>query len=240
MQRTMKHFAHAALFIALLATTPAIAADDQNTLATLDISAEVNVKAAPDIATVSAGVVTTALTAEAAMKENAVKMTAVFSALKKAGIGDKDIQTAGININPQYNYPPNEAPQVTNYQATNTVNVILRNMQNIGNILDALVGQGANQINGPTFGIEDADALLDKARTEAVKKARHRADIYAAAADVKIQRIVNISEQSQFNAPQPYPAMRAMAMDKAVASTPTAPGEVSLSVTVNIKYQIGQ
>lgn len=239
MQRTMKHFAHAALFIALLATTPAMA-DDQPTLATLDISAEVNVKAAPDIATVSAGVVTTALTAEAAMKENAVKMTAVFSALKKAGIADKDIQTAGINISPQYNYPPNAAPQVTNYQATNTVNVTLRNMQSIGNILDALVSQGANQINGPTFGIEDADALLDKARAEAVKKARHRADIYATAAEVKIQRIVNISEQSQFNAPQPYPMMRAMAMDKSAESTPTAPGEVSLSVTVNVKYQIGQ
>ena len=235
----MKHIAKAALFIALLATTPAMAQDNQ-TLATLDISAEVSVKAAPDIATVSAGVVTTALTAEAALKENAVKMTAVFAALKKAGIADKDIQTAGININPQYNYPANEAPQVTNYQATNTVNVTLRNMQSIGNILDALVGQGANQINGPTFGIEDTDVLLDNARAEAVKKARRRADIYATAADVKIQRIVNISEQSQFNAPQPYPAMRAMAMEKSAGATPAAPGEVSLSVTVNVKYQIGQ
>lgn len=226
-------------FVALgmVAYAPAALADDHD-LSTLEIAAQVNIKQAPDIATVTAGVVTDAPTADAAMKDNATRMNAVFAALKKAGIADKDIQSAGININPQYNYVQNEPPKVTGYQASNTVTVHLRNMENIGPVLDALVAQGVNQMNGPTFSVEDSDAALDAARTEAVKKARKRADLYAAAAGLQVKRILSITEQANMGIQPPMPMMKAMSMEASNQATPVAPGEVELSVVVNVKYEI--
>lgn len=232
----MKKLLSTLLLLALLVPQPVLADDDDMT--TLEVSAQSDVKAAPDMATVSAGVMTTADTADAAMKANATSMTAVFNALKKAGVPEKDIQSAGININPQYHYGQNESPRVTGYQASNTVSVVLRNLDNIGPVLDALVAQGANQLNGPVFGIEDSDPLLDKARAAAVKKARARADIYAAAAGLKVKRIISISENAGYVVQPPMPMMKAMAMDHAQASTPVAPGEVGLSATINVKFEL--
>lgn len=225
------------LAVGMVAYAPAALADDHD-LSTLEIAAQVNIKQAPDIATVTAGVVTDAPTADAAMKDNATRMNAVFAALKKAGIADKDIQSAGININPQYNYVQNEPPKVTGYQASNTVTVHLRNMENIGPVLDALVAQGVNQMNGPTFSVEDSDAALDAARTEAVKKARKRADLYAAAAGLQVKRILSITEQANMGIQPPMPMMKAMSMEASNQATPVAPGEVELSVVVNVKYEI--
>lgn len=207
---------------------------------TLMVAAQADVRVTPDMATVNAGVVTQAVTAADAMKENSTKMQAVFAALKKAGIADKDMQSAGINISPQYKYAENMPPVVTGYQASNTVNVMLRDIANIGGVIDALVGQGVNQLNGPTFDVADKDAALDKARTQAVDKARARAQLYAQAAGVKITRLQNLSEQSMMTPPQPHPAMYKMDMAQGSASTPVAAGEVLLSVTVGMTYEISQ
>jgi len=232
-----------AIFAFLLACQPALAADaDIGNATTLDINAQVDVKAEPDIATVSAGVMTSAATADAAMKENGTRMNAVFKALKDAGIADKDIQTSGININAQYEYKQNETPRVTGYQASNNVSVIIRDLKNIGPVLDALVAQGANQMNGPTFTLENPDAVLDQARKDAVAKARKRAELYAAATGLKIIKIRNISESANNGNPVPYPmmAMRAKMADATAESTPVASGQVSLGVTVNVTYELGQ
>lgn len=208
--------------------------------ATLNITAQVDVKAAPDIAHISAGVVTVAKTAQEAMSENAKQMNAVFAAMKKAGIADKDQQTSGMNISPQYVYEQNKSPVITGYQAHNNVNVLVRDLKNIGPVMDALVAQGANQINGPSFSIEDSEDLLNEARKEAVQKAQKRAAIYAAAAGMKIARIQSIDENSHSQGPIPYqPMMRAMAMkDSAESSTPVASGEVTLSISTNIVYEL--
>lgn len=236
---SMKKLLSALLLLILLLPQPVLA-DDDSDMTTLEVSAQSDVKAAPDMATVSAGVMTSSATADAAMKANATSMTAVFAALKKAGIAEKDIQSAGISVNPQYHYGQNEAPRITGYQANNTVNVVLRDLGNIGPVLDALVEQGANQLNGPMFGIENTAPLLDKARAEAVKKARARAEIYAAAAGLKVKRIISIAENVGYAVPPPMPMMKAMAMDAAQASTPVAPGEVGLSATVNVKFELTQ
>ena len=208
--------------------------------ATIMVSAQADVRIAPDIATINAGVVTQADTADAAMNDNRAKMNAVFEALKKAGIADKDMQSAGITINPQYRYAENQPPVVTGYQASNTVNVTLRDMTAVGGVIDALVSQGVNQLNGPTFDVEDKDSALNEARTKAVGKARDRAKLYADAAGVKITRLKNLSEQSMMSPQTPYPMMRMAAMDSAGSSTPVAPGEVMLSVTISMTYEIGE
>lgn len=212
----------------------------------LDISAEAQVSAAPDIATISAGVTTQADTAAGAMKDNAQAMANVFAALKKLNIEDKDIQTSSIHLNPQYSYdntPRGEQrpPRITGYQAMNTVTVALHGalLGDIGPVLDALATAGANNLNGPNFSIENKDDLLDKARMQAVEKAQKRALLYATAAGLHVKRIVSISEQSSNHYVPPRPMMmKAMMAHDASAPTQVAPGEVDMSVTLGVKYEL--
>ena len=138
----------------------------------LEISAEGEVARTPDIATISAGVVTQSTTAAAAMAENADRMAATVSALRKAGVADRDIRTASINLSPQYRYGENMPPVITGYQASNQVSVKFRDVAKAGKVLDALVAAGANQINGPDLALDQPDAALDEARGKAVAAAR--------------------------------------------------------------------
>lgn len=237
----MKKNVFAAFLICLLLPIAASADESANIFnaTVLDISAQAQSKVVPDIATISAGVVTTAPSANKALQDNTKKMTGVFEALKAAGIAEKDIQTSGINVNPQYVYNNNEAPRITSYQVSDGITVVLRDIKNIGTVLDALISQGANQLSGPTFSVENQDAALDQARKEAMEKAQKRASLYAAAAGMKIKRIVSISEQGGYSNPRPYPMMQALSMaEGARAITPVAPGQVALEITVNVRYEL--
>ena len=151
----------------------------QGTLLSVSTTAEAS--RTPDIATLSTGVVTQAADANAAMRDNATQMDKVMAALRAAGIAPRDIQTSGINLNPQYRYAENQPPAIVGYQASNTVNVKVRELARLGKVLDALVAQGANQINGPRFGIDQPEAALEEARLAAVKKAQAQAQTYARA-----------------------------------------------------------
>ena len=207
----------------------------------LEITVQETVSAAPELAQVGAGVTITAPTAAEAMQQNAKQMMAVYDTLKKAGIADKDMQTSGINLSPQYNYNNSngDQPKLIGYQASNNVNVIVHDLGNLGKTLDALVSSGANQINGPTFDVKDREAHLDAARTTAVTNARKRADIYAKAAGLKVKRIVAISEQPVHSG-GPVPMMRAMAMDSVAAKTPVAAGSLDISLSALIRFELGE
>ena len=205
----------------------------------LTVAAEGRVERTPDVADLSAGVVTQARTASEALRLNAQRMTSVIAALKRAGIADRDIQTSGLNLNPQYLYRENQPPQLTGYQVMNNVSVRVRDIDNMGRTIDALVAEGANQINGPTFRLDKPDAALDEARVAALAKARARADLYAKAAGMSIRRIAAISEASAM-APPPYPmpVARMESMAAKDASTPIAPGEVEASITLNVTFEL--
>lgn len=229
----------AAAIAAAIAAMPASAQLAPNMAPTLTLSVEGKVAQAPDIADISGGVVTTAATAAAAMAENATRMTAVVAAVRKAGIADRDIQTSGLNLQPQYKYANNEAPVLTGYQATNTVSIRVRKLADTGKLVDALVAQGANQISGPSFGIDKADVALDAARSQAIATGRARADLYAKAAGVRIKRLVSVTEGGLVDAgPRPMTmTMRAAKMD-AAPPPPVEPGEVALSITVQMVYEL--
>jgi uncharacterized protein YggE len=203
----------------------------------LTVNAEGRVTRAPDIAEISGGVVTSAPTAAAAMRENAERMTAVVAAVKKAGIADRDIQTTGLSLQPQYRYDNNQPPVLTGYQATNTVSVRVRRIAETGKLLDTLVGVGANQISGPNFRVEAADAALDEARVDAVATARARAELYAKAAGKQVRRIVSIAESGGFE-PGPRPMMAKAVMMDAAPAPPVAPGEVALSINVTMVFEL--
>jgi uncharacterized protein len=206
---------------------------------TLSVSAEGRVERAPDVADLSAGVVTQAATASEAMRANAQRMSSMVAALKRAGVAERDIQTSGINLNPQYMYRENQPPRLTGYQAVNTVSVRVRDIADMGRTIDALVAQGANQINGPTFRLDKPDQALDLARVEAMRKARQRAELYADAAGLKVKRIMSITEgHSMTPPPYPVPVMRAEAAMMKDASTPVEPGQVEMTVNVSVVFEL--
>ena len=206
----------------------------------LEISARGEVKRVPDIATISAGVVTQAADARTAMSDNAARMARVIAALRKAGVAERDLSTAQISLSPQYRYADNQPPVITGYQASNSVSVRFRDIAKSGTILDALVSQGANQINGPQLSIDKPEAALDEARIAAIGNARQRADLYAKASGLTVRRIVAISENFSDYAPPPAPPMmmRAMSAD-AMAKTEVLPGEQAVGVTVNVTFELG-
>ncbi len=201
----------------------------------LDVSAEGRTTRVPDIATIRAGVVSQAPTAAAALADNAQRMARVLAALKRGGIAARDIATANVGLSPQYRYTDGQPPALTGYQATNTVSVRFRDVAKAGGVLDTLVAQGANQIDGPNLSIDQPDAALDEARTDAVKQARTRADLYAAAAGMKVVRVISIAEAGQ-NAGGPTPPVRFRVQRAADAQTSIAPGEQDVTVTLSVRF----
>jgi len=200
----------------------------------LEVSAEGTSTRVPDVAAIQAGVVTQAASASAAMAENSRRMAGVLAALRKAGIAERDIQTAAIALNPQYRYEDNKPPILTGYQASNQVSVRFRDVAKSGAILDTLVAQGANNIAGPNLTVDKPEAALDEARTDAIAKARARAVLYANAAGLKVDRILAISESGAMPAPVPVMAFRAKA--EAASDTQLAAGEQQLNVTVSVRF----
>lgn len=204
----------------------------------LDVNATGEVTRVPDLAIISAGVQTLQPTATAAIEENAARMERVRAALKRAGIEDKDIQTSNISLNPEYQYDQNRPPRLTGYRANNTVNVKFRDLKRTGSILDALVAEGANQINGPSLTIDKPESALDEARTRAIANGRARADIYARALGMRVVRLISVSEGGGFQVPPPMPMVamaRAEGMD---ASSKIDPGTQQLQVNVSMSFEL--
>ena len=213
------------------AAMSAMADDDQAGRITVNGRAEI--QAAPDIATLSIGVETEAGTPGEALSDNAQRMTAVMTRLKGAGIADKDLQTSQLAIWPIF--ADRKQPRATvAYRVSNQLTVTIREIDLLGAILDEAVADGANSVNGPTFSIADPDPLLARAREAAVKDAIAKAERYAAAAEVELGKVLSIDEGSG-GGPVFARQMRAEAM---AASTPIAPGESTLSVSVTMVFEL--
>jgi uncharacterized protein len=204
----------------------------------LDVVATGEVTRVPDVARITAGVVTVAPTATAALAQNATQMASVRAALKRAGIADRDIQTSAINLYPDYRQDAQgNNPQIVGYRAGNEVSIRFRDIAATGRILDALVAQGANQINGPMLAIDKPEAALDEARTQALANARARAELYARALGKRVGRILSISEAGANYAP-PVIMMRQAAVGKAADSTSVDPGEQSVAVSLSVSFEL--
>ena len=203
----------------------------------LEVSATGEAARVPDLAIISAGVVSRQTTATAAIQENAARMERVLSALKRAGIEERDLQTSSINLNPEYRYQESRAPQLVGYTASNQVSIRFRDIRNTGKILDALVAEGANQINGPTLTIDKPEAALDEARLKALANGRARADVYARALGRRVARIVSISE-SGGSSPVPPPMPMMMEARAQSADSKILPGEQKLQVTLSIVFDL--
>ncbi len=200
----------------------------------------------PDVAEVRVGVVTQAPTAQAALAANNKAMTQLHETLKEHGVADKDVQTAQIQVAPQYSQPGprplNEAqiefiPRIVGYRVENTVLVTARRIPQLGELLDASVQGGANQVYGISFRIDEPEKLLDEARKHAVADAKRKADLLAGEAGVVLGPPLRIVEESEMT-PLPRFNMAAGARMLAAAAMPIAAGEQELRVTVQIVYAL--
>ncbi|ODT70012.1 MAG: hypothetical protein ABS75_14350 [Pelagibacterium sp. SCN 63-23] len=222
---------------ALLATALPAYAD------AITIEGRGEVRAVPDMAMVSSGVTTQGATAREALDANTAAMSDLIAALKDAGIETRDIQTSGFSVNPNYVYSDARdelgyslPPKINGYQVSNSVNVVVRDLEELGAILDRSVTVGANTINGVSFSVADPSELLNEARKAAFADARGKAELYADVAGVRLGELESISERQDFSSPQPYP-MYARA-EMSAAPVPVAAGEMSFSVTVNVAWDL--
>ncbi|WP_199799406.1 SIMPL domain-containing protein [Porphyrobacter sp. SLTP] len=197
-----------------------------------------SVDVAPDTATIGAGVTTEAPTATEALRQNSAEMQKVIARIKALGVAEKDIQTTGINLNARYDYDQATQRQVfRGYMASNRVSVILRKIDDTGRVLDALVEAGANDINGPSFSIDDDTAAKDAARKRAVERAQAQAKAYAAMLGYDGAKVLAISEGMTGNSPMPQMAEMRLSATK-VDAAPVQPGMVQAGVNISITYEL--
>ncbi len=241
----MKLLHLASPFLAMsLALAPAPAAFAQpasgnERVAQLSITGTGHVQAAPDMATVTSGVVTEAKSAKEALSENSKAMTAVIEKIKTAGIDAKDIQTSGFNISPNYDHSKSSysgSGRIVGYRVFNNVNVRVRDLSKLGDLLDAMVTEGANTISGINFIVSEADTLSDEARKKAVENAKRKAELYAAASGVKLGRILSINESGGYQ-PIQGRAVRMEAMAPGDAP-PIEQGQQTLTINVNMTWEL--
>jgi len=189
--------------------------------------------ARPDTAEVSAAVVTQAVTAANALAQNTVRMDKVLKVVTGLGVPDKDIQTTNISVSPQRRQarPGPHPADIVGYEVSNEVHIKVRDLARLGQLLDALVSEGANTLGGVSFSIADPVPLLDQARTKALADARRKAEVYAAAAGVKLGRVLLIRESTPIARPFGRQVLAASAV-------PVAPGELELQAGVSVTYAI--
>jgi uncharacterized protein len=204
----------------------------------LTVGGDGEVKAKPDQAVLTAGVVSQAKTAADALAANSRKMNQVFATLKRFGIPDKSIQTSDFSVSPQYpDYNSKEPRRITGYEVSNTVTVTVDDLDRLGPALDALVASGANSLGGIGFSVRDEKPLEAAAREAAVKDAIAKAEALARAAGVTLGPIVSINE-GEVPAPMPMRRMMAAAPMAAAAPPPVAAGEESVTANVTVTWEI--
>jgi uncharacterized protein len=207
---------------------------------TIEVAGGGEAKVTPDRALVYVGVQTKGRTAALAGQDNAKLATAVLEAVRAAGIAREQIGTMNYNVNPSYRYyPDGRKPELTGYDATNTVRVEVRNLELVGKVIDAALGAGANNISGINFFASQLDATKRDALGNATTNARLSAEVIAKAAGGTLGALVSISSQMQ-ETPRPMEQMMVMSMRAKAADEPTpiaAPTEQTVTAMVVGRWQ---
>jgi uncharacterized protein YggE len=232
-----------ALAVVAVPLSVAFAHDSDRKEPVIVVSGQGDASVVPDLAIVNLSVAETAKTAREALDINNGAMTSVMKALKDQGIADRDLQTSGLSIQPQYSYPQNEdgtpkLPVLNGYTVTNGLTVRVRDLAKLGAILDQSVTSGVNQGGDIRFTNDDPEKALEEARAEAVKNAAAKAKTLADAAGVKLGRVVEISESA--GGADPQPMMRMQMAKEAADAVPIAAGENTYVVNVSVTFTIAE
>jgi uncharacterized protein len=229
-----------ALGLAAAIALPAVASAAETPIQPrIVVSGEGEAAVAPDMAMLSLSVMREAKTAREALDDNNAAMAEVIEAIKLFGVADRDLQTAGLQIMPRYNYTNKpdgtQEAELIAYQVTNSLSVRVRDLVKTGEILDKAVSLGVNQGGNIVFANDDPLAVITEARKKAVAEATAKARTLAEAAGVNLGRILEISDQA-FGA-QPMP-IEAKAFDRMAASVPIEAGENAYRVQVNMTFEL--
>jgi uncharacterized protein len=204
---------------------------------TITVNGTGTVTLTPDIARISIGVQTKNIDAAAAVGENNDMSQSIMAALSNLGISDDDIRTSDFSIWPQQEYDNNGNLTGTSYMVQNTVNVTVRNLDQLGNLLDAAVQAGANNIYGITFDVADRTAAEAKALVSAVENANAQAEVLAGAANISVGEVISMNSYAS-PPPTPYYGFGVGGGAAAESAAPISPGQLDITTNVTVVYQI--
>ena len=205
---------------------------------TLQVNGKGQVTAIPDVANITITVETTKKTASEAVKDNAEKMNMVMSEIKsKIGKDDK-LSTSGYSLSPIYSYDDKIGRSIlTGYTVSNSILIRIKNLKEVGNLIDSATQVGANRIDSLSFDTDKREEYRRQALVKAVQDARETADIVSYAAGVSIVKILQISPSYDV----PIPIYKDFAVAREAAAPPPTqiePGELVINATVNIVFEI--
>ena len=228
-----------ALALALPMGAASAAETTAPTPATITIGGTGTAYVAPDTAEITVGVVTEEADAARTHAENAAQTARVHNAVRTLGVADRDIQTVHYDFSQRYDMRDGSRSEVIGYTAQNSVVITVRDLNNVGKIIDAALANGANRIDSLNFTASDTSAAKNEALTDAVRGAKEKAQAVASALGVRLVRIANVYADTQADMPrnENYMPMM-MAKGASAAATPIAPGELSVAATVNVTYVV--
>jgi uncharacterized protein len=227
-----------ALVIAAFSTAPG-SAQEARMPRTIALVGHGEARVSPDLAIVTAGVLSQSATAADALAANTASMNAVFDVLESEGIASRDVQTSNFMVQPRYDYSQSGGPpKLVGYDVSNNLTISVRQIGKLGALLDRLVQGGSNQINGVTFQVSKPDAAMDEARKLATQDATRKAKVYAGAMGVRLGSVMSISEGTSYQPPPPMVQAKMMRADGGSADVPIAGGEQVLSVDVSVVWEI--
>jgi len=205
----------------------------------LNVTATGKAASVPDLATVSISVISESQTANDVKNISSQKMNQVVGFIKQKGVEAKDIQTSGFNIAPKYDYTNNQKA-ILGYQANQTITVKVKNidksLEQLNQIVDGAIVNGANQIDGVQFSLMNDDQLTQMARKNAIEKAILNAKQIAHDAGLRLGRVVNVITANTNNSPpMPYQAS-SLAVRSAAANV--EPGNQEVFETVTLVFQV--
>lgn len=191
----------------------------------------------PDTADLRLGVIVVRSTVEEARAEAAGTMAAVLAAAVDAGVERRDVRTTLLSVQPRYDYRDGKPPTLTGYELANIVEVVVRDLATLGDVLDGTLAAGATSMDGLAFRVADPAPAEREARIRAMTEARARADVLAEAAGLSITGVTDIVEGPVGRPPIPFAAKAERMMLASDASTPVEAGSLEIAVTVTVTYR---
>ena len=222
------------ILLAIMLAMPVLA---DTPLRQITVTGQGAIEVAPDMATITVGVTTEAKTAVDALEKNSTATTTVLDRLSILGIDPRELQTRNLSLSPRWTNRSSSvdgSPEISGFVATNTITVRVRDLPKLGEVLDAVVRDGANTFHGLSFGLQEPRPATDEARKQAVADAIAKATLYAQAAGVALGDVLSISEDRA--ASQPFGGMEMVRMASDVV--PVAEGKLTIRANVTMVFAI--
>jgi hypothetical protein len=213
--------------------------DDAPEAGSITVGGTGRISVDPDAADLRLGITVARSTVDEARAEAASTMAAILAAVTDAGVERRDVRTTLLSVQPRYDYRDGKPPVLTGYELANVVEVAVRDLARLGDVIDGALGAGATSMDGLSFRVTDPAPAEREARVRAMAEARARADVLAETAGLAIVGVADIVEGTPPRPPIPFAKAERMAL-AADASTPVEAGAMEIAVSVTVTYRARQ